>query len=60
MPQVSEYFAVADKDFTTLSYYNSQVWAWLRPGIYPEITDVKGNVAAGSFVGGSEADYKHA
>ena len=29
---VTEYFAVADKDFSTLSYYDSQVYAWLRPG----------------------------
>ena len=29
--QVTTYVAVAAKDFSTLSYYESQVWAWLRP-----------------------------
>ena len=57
--QVTEYFAVADKDFSTLSYYGSQVWAWLRPGTYPEFVDVKGNVPAGSLIGGSPSDFKN-
>ena len=56
---ISEYFSVADKDFSTLSYYDSQVWAWLRPGTYPEIIDVKGNVPAGSLIGGSPSDFKN-
>ena len=29
---VTEYFAITDKDFSTLSYYGSQIWVWLRPG----------------------------
>ena len=56
---VTEYFAVADKDFSALSYYDSQVWAWLRPGTYPEFVDVKGNVPAGSLIGGSPSDFKN-
>ena len=55
---MSEYFAVADKDLSTLSNYGSQVWAWLRPGVYPEIIDVKSNVPAGSLIGGSPSDVK--
>ena len=55
---VTEYFAVADKDSSTLSYYDSQVWAWLRPDTYPSIIDVKGNVPAGSLIGGSPSDFK--
>ena len=57
--QVSEYFAVADNDFNTLSYYSEQVWAWLRPGTYIEIIDVKGKVASWSLIGGSPSDFKH-
>ena len=38
---------------------DSQVWAWLRPGTYPEIVDVKGNVPAGSLIGGSPSDFKN-
>ena len=54
---VTEYYA--STDFSTLSYYDSQVWAWLRPGTYPSIIDVKGNVAAGSLAGGQPSDFKN-
>ena len=57
--QVSEYFAISDKYLSTLSYYGSQVWAWLRPGVYPEIIDVKSNVPPGELVGGSPSDFKN-
>ena len=57
--QISEYFAIADKDVSTLSYYDSQIFVWLRPGTYPELIDVKGNVPSGELVGGSSSDFKH-
>ena len=56
---VTEYFAIADKDFSALSFYASFVWSWLRPGTYPELVDVKGNVAAGSLVGGIAGDFQN-
>ena len=56
--QVAEYYAVADKDFSTLSNNDSQFYAWPRPGIYPEIIDVKGNLLSGSLVNGSESDFR--
>ena len=55
---VTEYFAIPDKDFSALSFYASYVWSWLRPGAYPELVDVKGNVAAGSLVGGQPSDFQ--
>ena len=56
---VTEYFAITDKDFSTLSYYGSQIWVWLRPGgTSPDIIIEKGNARPGSLVGGSPGDFK--
>ena len=56
--QVAEYFAVADKDFSTLSYYGLEVYAWLKPGTYPALVDAKGNVPDGALINGSATDFK--
>ena len=56
--QVAEYFAVADKDFSTLSYYALQSYAWLKPGAYPALIDVKGNVLDGALIDGQATDFK--
>ena len=56
--QVTEYFSITDKDFSTLSYYDQEVYAWLKPGVYPTLIDAKGNVPNGEFIGGSASDYK--
>ena len=55
---ISEYFAISEKDFSTLSYYDSQVYAWLRPGTYPAWVDNKGNAEDGVLIGGSQGDAK--
>ena len=56
---VSKYFSIANKDLNTLSYYDSHIWSWLRPGTYPAIIDVKGNVPDGALIGGSPGDVNN-
>ena len=40
-----------------LSFYDSKITSWLKPGVYPTVTDVKGTLSDGALYNGQPEDF---
>ena len=54
--ELVKYFASAIEDLPTLALYD-KVSSYIVPGVYPNLTDLKGTLSNGQLIGGEEADF---
>ena len=54
--ELVEYFDSPIEDLPSLPLYD-KVSSYIVPGVYPNLTDVKGTLSNGQLIGGEEADF---
>ena len=54
--ELVSYFASPIEDLPSLPLYD-KVSSYIVPGVYPNLTDVKGTLSNGQLIGGEEADF---
>ena len=54
--ELVEYFSVPIEDLPSLPLYD-KVSSYIVPGVYPNLTDVKGTLSNGVLIGGEEAGF---
>ena len=54
--ELVQYFASPIEDLPTLPLYD-KVSPYIVPGVYTNLTDVKGTLSNGQLIGGEEADF---
>ena len=54
--ELVEYFGSPIEDLPSLPLHD-KVSSYIVPGVYPNLTDVKGTLSNGQLIGGEEADF---
>ena len=54
--EIAESFSEAPDQLPAVSIYE-KITSWLKPGVFPEVVDVKGALTGGALYGGSPADF---
>ena len=54
--ELIEYFSVPADELPTLDLYD-KVSSFIVPGVYPNLTDVKGNLTGGALINGEPSDF---
>ena len=54
--ELVKYFVSPIEDLPTLALYD-KVSSYIVPGVYPNLTDVKGTLSNGQLIGGEPAEF---